>query len=444
MKYIKACFLFIIAVIAIALGALGKLFGSSDRRRGKKKQARRSVRPVWIILLIAVVACAAASGYYFWQKNKVVTPPEPPPDTVDNLKREELLSLKKNILVLGVDSRHDDLGRSDTLFVAMMDTESHHISLLSVPRDTFVRIPRYGWDKINHAYTYGGHERTRETVEGFLGIRIDNYVMVDFKGFKGIVDAVGGVDINVEKRMYYEDPWDDDGGLVIDFQPGMQHMNGEQAIKYVRFRNDSEGDFGRIKRQQQFVKALVKKVTDSNLLTTMPDLIPKVLEMVKTDLSLLEMATLAKAGYQQLKENGGAIQTARVEGDDVIIQDIYFMRPNMVKLREQMATMQGAQMTESFKQAAQRYEDEVERVIPELNALGSRAEDADKKEVKKPVVDNSKSKNVVTKRKLREDEKKVTPKLTQPSSIVVKPPKHNNASSNAGKAVLPPAPPKKN
>ena len=87
--------------------------------------------------------------------------------------------------------------------------------------------------------------------KNFLGIRINNYVMIDFKGFKGLVDAIGGVDIEVEKPMSYYDEWD---GFTIDLAPGMQHMDGDKAIQYVRYR-DEEGDIGRIRRQQKFFKS---------------------------------------------------------------------------------------------------------------------------------------------------------------------------------------------
>ncbi|MBQ8918900.1 MAG: LCP family protein, partial [Acidaminococcaceae bacterium] len=118
-----------------------------------------------------------------------------------------LLSGKKNIVVMGCDIRKDDVGRSDTLFVVMLDKNNKQASLLSIPRDTRVKIKDRGWDKINAAFAYGGQDLTRSTVQDFLGIRLHNYVVVDFQGFKDLVDVIGGVDINVEKRMYYYDPY---------------------------------------------------------------------------------------------------------------------------------------------------------------------------------------------------------------------------------------------
>jgi len=145
------------------------------------------------------------------------------------------------VLLMGVDRRDGDVGRSDTLMLAAVDEEHGRAALLSIPRDTRIEVGSYGYDKINHAYAFGGHEMTLASVSALVGVPITHYIMVDTSSFERIVDAVGGVDIDVEKRMYYEDPWDDGGGLVIDLQAGEQHMNGAQAIQYVRYR-DGAGD----------------------------------------------------------------------------------------------------------------------------------------------------------------------------------------------------------
>ena len=200
----------------------------------------------------------------------------------DSLERLDLLSGKKNIVVMGCDIRKDDVGRSDTLFVVMLDKSKKNAALLSVPRDTRVKIKGHGWDKINAAFAYGGQKLTRETVQDFLGIKLDNYVLVDFRGFKGLVDAVGGVDINVEKRMYYYDPYD---GFEIDLRPGMQHMDGKPAMQYVRYR-DEEGDIGRIRRQQKFLMALYRHIASKNIIAKIPGISKQIMSMVKTDLSL--------------------------------------------------------------------------------------------------------------------------------------------------------------
>ena len=163
---------------------------------------------------IFIFVLAAIAGAFFAQSS-----------LLDRAKtteqKEELLTAKDKatIMIMGVDERSDDVGRSDTLMVATIDPARKEAALLSIPRDTRVAIPRNGYDKINAAYAYGGEQLTQRTVEDFLGIRIDHYIIVNIHAFQKIVDAIGGIDIDVEKRMYYEDPWDDDGGLIIDLRP---------------------------------------------------------------------------------------------------------------------------------------------------------------------------------------------------------------------------------
>jgi polyisoprenyl-teichoic acid--peptidoglycan teichoic acid transferase len=303
-------------------------------------------------------------------------------ESIDNLSRSERLNLKKNIVVMGVDKRNDDVGRSDTLFVIMFDAKNNNASLLSIPRDTMVKIPKNGWDKINHAYAYGGHKMTVQTVEEFLGIQINNYVVIDFKGFVNIIDAIGGVDIDVEKDMYYSDPYDDNG-LVIDLQKGRQHLDGKKAIEYVRYR-DEEGDIGRIKRQQKFIAAAYDKVTSAQILLKVPGLVKEIMSMLKTDMSLSDMATLANVMHAEMKAAGG-LAMATVPGEPAYIEDISYWIPDMTDLRAQMVTMQGATMSSKYRLAAERYEDEYKKLL-QVPAEGEKTEGGDKtvKIIKKP------------------------------------------------------------
>lgn len=252
------------------------------------------------------------------------------------LKVEDLLKGRMNILVMGVDARKDDVGRSDTLMIFMVDPKSEKVEIMSVPRDTLVKIPGRGWDKINHAYAYGGHELTRATVEDFLGIKLNHYVLIDVQGFKNVVDAIGGVDINVEKRMYYEDPWDDDP-LVIDFQPGLQHMDGQKAMEYVRYR-DEEGDIGRIARQQQFMKAVYEKVTSPANIPNLPRLTAVLAKMVKTDVYASKVPGLANSVTKAVK-NG--LKGSSVPGKPKYIGDISYWVPDVEETREIVVKMQG-------------------------------------------------------------------------------------------------------
>ena len=280
--------------------------------------------------------------------------------SLDSLSRADRLALKTNRVVMGVDERDEDAGRSDTLFVEMLDPKSNNISLLSIPRDTMVKIPDRGWDKINHAFAFGGHKLTQQTVEEFLGIQINNYVVVDFKGFKGLVDAIGGIDINVEKDMYYEDPYDN---LVIDLQQGRQHLDGAKAIQYVRYR-DEEGDIGRIKRQQHFMAAIYEKITSTEILTKVPGLVKELVTMIKTDIPVTDMIKLAKAMNKTMKDEKG-LNMAMVPGEPVYIDEISYWVPDMTDLRQLMVDMQGATMSDKYRMAAEKFEAEYKKVVPD-------------------------------------------------------------------------------
>lgn len=302
-----------------------------------------------------------------------------PEKGMDNLAPQERLNLKKNIIVLGVDERPEeyDVGRSDTLFVVMFDTATKNASLLSIPRDTRVRIPGHGWDKINHAYPYGGRELTQKTTEEFLGIHINNYVMVDFKGFTGLVDAIGGVDIDVEEDMYYRDTWD---GFTIDLKKGRQHLDGKTAIQYVRYR-DEEGDIGRVRRQQRFLMAAYEKIASADMLLKVPGLAKQLTGMVKTDLPLKDMISLGRALHSMVKEKGLAVAT--VPGEGRYIDEISYYIPDIRGMREQVAKMQGAEMNDRYKSAAELMANEYDSAI-------KKAETGDKSGENKEAIEKEK------------------------------------------------------
>ena len=311
----------------------------------------------WQKLLALLVVLVL--GMSFWAEKDREEP------FLDNLEQEQRLAVKKNVVVLGVDNREDefDTGRSDTLFVVMLDEQKQNLSLLSIPRDTRVKLKGYGWDKINHAYAYGGRELTQQTVEELLGIRVDHYVLVDFSGFQGLVDAIGGVDINVEKDMYYHDSWD---GFTVDLKQGEQHLDGATAIQYVRYR-DEEGDIGRIQRQQKFLLAVYRKINSANMLVRIPGLAQQLNTMIETNMPLSNMMDMAR-GLRNMMRNQG-LQMNTVEGTPVYLDDISYWIPDIMSLRTKMVTMQGAVMTEEYRQAAQRlayeYEQELHQALAE-------------------------------------------------------------------------------
>ncbi len=320
---------------------------------------------LFIVLLICFIGSAAAgamlatSSIFDGKKKTPVTQIEREREN----KSEELIKAKDKatILIMGVDIREDDVGRSDTLMVATIDPKYDQASILSIPRDTRVRIYGYGFDKINAAYAYGGEPLAEKTVENFLGIDIDHYIIVNVHSFVKIIDAIGGVDIYVPKRMYYEDPWDDDGGLVIDLYPGHQHMDGKTAVTYVRYR-DSEGDIGRVQRQQQFMEACMDKITSPEIITHIPEIIREVMYAVDTDMTFRELLEIAGA-IKAAQSNG--LVTDMVPGYPLYIDEISYWIPDVEEIRFAMAMGLGVSVDSSIRNNAERVASEYNDSIPD-------------------------------------------------------------------------------
>lgn len=285
-------------------------------------------------------------------------------------QQEELLTAhdKATIMIMGVDERADDTGRSDTLMIATIDPLKDKAALLSIPRDTRVGIRGYGYDKINAAYAYGGEELTQDTVENFLGLDIDHYIIINTHSFVKIIDAIGGIDVYVDKRMYYEDPWDDDGGLIIDLHPGLQHMDGKTAVTYVRYR-DEEGDIGRIKRQQTFMRACVDQVTSPAIIPKLPSVIREIAGSLKTDLSIRQLLEFAGTLKEAQKHS---MSTEMVPGRPLYIDGVSYWIPDIESLRlavaDSLDVTISSRMRSSFERAAREYEDSIPSTATEVPA----------------------------------------------------------------------------
>lgn len=205
-----------------------------------------------------------------------------------------------NILLLGVGGGNHNGGTlSDTIMVASIDPVNKTVAMLSIPRDLYVKIPGYGYGKINTANSAGGPELAKEVVGQVLDLPIHYYMQADFAGFKQAVDAVGGVDINNTTKLYDpEYPCDNDRGYCTFNLPiGQYHLDGQTALKFARCRHGSCGnDFGRAARQQQLLVALRDKALKASTLTNpvkLSGLIDSVGDHVRTDLQIKELQKLA-------------------------------------------------------------------------------------------------------------------------------------------------------
>ena len=325
------------------------------RREDVKKKKKTSYWK-YLLILILVFVLSGIGGAYF--ANALV---DNKPMYSDAEKDGLLVAKDKaTVMIMGVDKRNDDVGRSDTLMVATLDPDKNQAALLSIPRDTRVKIKGHGYDKINAAYAYGDRKLSQQTVESLLGIKIDHYIVIDVHGFTKIIDALGGIDIDVEKRMYYEDPWDDDGGLYIDLQPGMQHMDGKTAVTYVRYR-DEEGDIGRIRRQQKFMKAVMDKLVSPTIIPRLPSMVSAMYDAVETDMSISELLSFLGT-LQEAKNNG--LKSEMLPGKPVYIDDISYWIPDISKIRQILANTLGVKMNNALTNSIEDDEQEYRKSMP--------------------------------------------------------------------------------
>lgn len=209
---------------------------------------------------------------------------------------------EKILLVMGVDAPGAIAGgaetgiksfertRTDTMMLVRVYGKDKRMSIVSIPRDSKVYLSHNHLGKINSAHAFGGPEKAVQTVQDAFGIPVDNFIVINFSALRKLVDAVGGIDITIDKRMRYKDHT---AKLYIDFQPGRHHLNGEDAERFLRFRHDQHGDIGRIHRQQAFFGALAKKMTQPAMAMKIPSLFKQFHDSIETDLSQQSLLGLA-------------------------------------------------------------------------------------------------------------------------------------------------------
>ncbi|NPV54826.1 MAG: LCP family protein [Firmicutes bacterium] len=274
------------------------------RRPRKGRRARRRVFGLIALTLCLLLAIGLAVGWTIFCR------------TVDIPTAFGISDRPVNILMLGNDVTYTDNGRpveaatrADTILFLSMNPKLGSVHIVSIPRDTRVRIPGHGIGKINSAHAIGGPSLTMETVSELLGLPVDRYVETDFRGFSELIDMIGGVIVNVEKDMHYVDTW---GKLSIDLKQGRQKLDGDKALQYVRFRNDALGDIGRVRRQQELARALAQQVLQPSNIARAPQLVETAMKYVKTDMTSREMLA---TGWFVGKVASGHIETATLPGN---------------------------------------------------------------------------------------------------------------------------------
>ena len=263
-----------------------------------------------------------------------------------------MLSNTSNILVLGTDHANtadrQGIQHSDSMMIVHTDPSRHRIVYLSIPRDLRINVPTHGLDRINTAFQFGGASLAIKTVAGYTGLPVNHVIVVDFSQFRQLIDALGGVDINVPKPIVtypFDCPFTAARCATwpgYRFAKGLQHMNGRRALVYSRIRKNrldpSETDVTRGARQQQVVQAVLSKITSPMTMIKLPWLGDDLLRPMATDLSA---AQLMQLGWIKLRASntlhcrlggvsqsfGGALEIAPSEDNFSVIQMVEGTRP---------------------------------------------------------------------------------------------------------------------
>lgn len=247
-------------------------------------------------------------------------------------------SKRLNVLVVGLEGY-----RTDTIMVASYDMESKKAHIISIPRDTYYPRDVYAspdLKKINSVYAQEGIEALVPAVQDILGIPLDKYVIVDYEAVVSCVDLLGGVEVEVPFHMVYSDPYDDPP-LYIDIPEGLQVLNGEQSLKFLRYRKGYDNqDLGRINAQQQFIKSALKKALGLKL----PSLIKEAYSHVETNVNVTDLLFMADDIVGFSTEN---ISLTTMPGADTLLEGLSFYIPDEEGIKNVVYEMYGIVKTES-------------------------------------------------------------------------------------------------
>ncbi|OIJ10144.1 transcriptional regulator [Anaerobacillus arseniciselenatis] len=267
--------------------------------RGKKREKNSKIkRKVFLLIfLITLLAILSAVAYTTQQYERarqeslrLIEESRGQQEELEEIEfhPEEEADEYVHVLLVGIDNEGGGRGNTDTIMVAQYQPKNGKAKLVSLMRDTYVSIPGYRDNKINASFALGGPELLRKTIKENFGINIHYYALIDFNGFVRVVDIISpdGIEVDIERRMFYQDGA---GDVSINFQPGLQRLDGKQALNYVRFRNDSENDFGRVRRQQEVLSILKDDLLTFSGVTRLPSLLGSIEPYIQTNLQSRQM-----------------------------------------------------------------------------------------------------------------------------------------------------------
>lgn len=292
-----------------------------DRRSAKKQRKKKRSGLKITLMILGVLLLIGAGGIYYVYGSVKNTANKMHDTSVwdgSSKRKGELTPAKGDplsILILGVDERKGDRGRSDTLILVTVNPNTNKMVMTSIPRDTRTEIVGKGKvDKINHAYAFGGTKMAISTVENFLDVPVDYFLKVNMESFQGIVDALGGVTVNNDRIAFNYDGY--------SFPKGEIKLSGKEALAYTRMRKqDPQGDFGRNERQRKVISGIINEGAQISSVTKMGSILDVVGTNVKTNMTFDEMKDI-QSKYKGARNN---VENIEIKGQGQKIGGIYYL-----------------------------------------------------------------------------------------------------------------------
>ncbi|MBU5483550.1 LCP family protein [Clostridium sp. MSJ-11] len=308
---------------------VSKKKGDNNSKKGNKRKKKKGGKKLVILLTILFVIAFASSFLYFYllsfSNNSKIG------DGVANVERKETSNDEPvNILVMGVDYggpyNKNEPKRTDTMILVSYNPKDKKLNMISIPRDTRVRI-NGKVQKINAAHAIGGPKYSVDSVESLLGIDVHYYAKLDYEGFRKIIDSIGGIEMKIEQDMYYDDDTQD---LHIRFKKGeVVHLDGKKAEEFFRWRQNNdgtglaEGDLGRIKNQHLFISKVIDKFKSPAIITKIPSIMSTLPKYVETNMKPDE---IIKYGYSFLRVDQEDMDISTLKGEAKYVGNVsYFL-----------------------------------------------------------------------------------------------------------------------
>jgi polyisoprenyl-teichoic acid--peptidoglycan teichoic acid transferase len=322
----------------------------SDRSKPNKKKRKKHIIIVIVFILLAVISVAIGSFYGELSKIKTTKISTDNKDlgisneAQQKIEQEDPNNQIVNIALFGVDRRsQNEASRSDSLMIATIDKKHKKIKISSIMRDSYVDVPGHGKTKITHAYAYGGAQLAIRTLNENFQLNIKDYITVDFFSLEKIINALGGVQINVTKEeLSLINEYVTETAAIEKVTPpvlpkaGLQKLNGMQAVAYSRIRHTAGGDYERTERQRTVLTALFNKVQEGGV-TKYPSIVSTVLPFTETSIDKLDMISMGTSvltsGTKTLDQERFPLDN---QGKGQTINDIWYLVFNIKTTADQI------------------------------------------------------------------------------------------------------------